>query len=358
MSSSSKSERNAPSAQITQLQALHAAGLLSDAAFKAAYAQLRSPHIWLDWLRQICLLIGTALLVLGILFFFAYNWAALPRLVKLGSIQLGILLCGIAALYVTQALIRQLLLTTAAVLVGVLLVVFGQVYQTGADAYNLFVTWAALILIWVVVARFAALWVIWLLIAQLALGLYWQQLGQHQFEEFSFAWLLLGHLSLSSLILLWHEWAQSARASSWLQHSWPNTSQGHAYWLRPVLLIGVLLPLNLAACWVIFESANHLALVAWLLTWLVGSVALHQYYWRQRPDVLALGLIILGICVTSLVGMGRVIAEVAEHEAVIFGFAVMILAVVSLAAWWLKKLAHGLSLLPHTEEDSAEHSHD
>ena len=66
---------------------------------------------------------------------------------KLGSVQLAIFGClGAAYFQNLQQLPGKVLLLGASVLIGVFLAVFGQVYQTGADAYNLFTMWALLIL--------------------------------------------------------------------------------------------------------------------------------------------------------------------------------------------------------------------
>jgi hypothetical protein len=61
--------------------------------------------------------------------------------------------------------------------VGVFLAVFGQVYQTGADRWDLFAQWSALIFGWVLLARFTPLWGVWLVVTNLALGLYLVQTG-------------------------------------------------------------------------------------------------------------------------------------------------------------------------------------
>ncbi|MET0346849.1 MAG: DUF2157 domain-containing protein [Casimicrobiaceae bacterium] len=44
-------------------------------------------------------------------------------------------------------------LVVAALLVGALLALVGQVYQTGADRFELFAAWAVAIVAWVLVAR-------------------------------------------------------------------------------------------------------------------------------------------------------------------------------------------------------------
>ncbi len=315
--------------QLQQLQHLHTQGLLSDAAYRAAYQHIRPPQAWLHLLQQICWMIGSALLLVGVLFFFAYNWAALPSMAKFGLLQLSILGCVGGALYLgMQRLGGQLLITAASVLVGVLLAVFGQVYQTGADAYSLFVSWALFISLWVLVARFAALWLIGLLIVQLAWGLYWQQLGQHLWDWQPESVLLIGHLGLSLLWWIGHEIAQHSATTGNL-------------WLRPLLVLALLLPLNLATSLSVVHPDLNLGF--WLPLWLLGSLALHYYYYDRQPNLTALGLVVSGLTLTSLVLIGKLLLDLIDDLGMVLMFALIVLAVATLAARWLKYLARQIA---------------
>lgn len=320
-------------AQLKQLQQLHADGLLSDAAYRAAYTQLRPRQVWLHWLEQLCWMLGIALLLVGVLFFFAYNWAALPSMAKFGLLQLAILSCVGGALYLgMQRLGGQLLITAASVLVGVLLAVFGQVYQTGADAYSLFVSWAVLISLWVIVARFTVLWLVWLLIVQLAWGLYWQQLGQHLWAWQPESIALSGHLLLSGVWYGLSEFGQThpLHPQHWL--TWTQRS-----WLRPVLLLAVLIPLNLATSLSILEVDS--GVLFWLPVWLMVNLALHYYYQYRQPSLAALGLVVSSICVTGLVAVGRILSEWLDSSGMLLVFALIVLATATAAARWLKRLS-------------------
>lgn len=55
-------------------------------------------------------------------------------------------------------LVKQILLTGATFLIGTLFAVFGQIYQTGADAYDLFLGWTLFTILWAIAIRFAPLW--------------------------------------------------------------------------------------------------------------------------------------------------------------------------------------------------------
>src|SRR5690606_12296379 len=125
------------------------------------------------------LIIGAVALVLSLVFFIAYNWQNIGKMGKFALVE-GALVITIA-LYVALSfrqlrqrfqLIRQLLLLIASIITGSLLALFGQVYQTGADTWQLFFGWALLITPWVVIARFPTLWLLWLGLINACLLLY------------------------------------------------------------------------------------------------------------------------------------------------------------------------------------------
>ena len=184
-------------------RALAACGLRPDAAG------------WRRFFDRLFLSLGTTLLLAGIIFFFAYNWDDMGRLAKLGLVQGGIL---VAALYSRQKglddLVGKVSLTAAAVLVGALLAVYGQVYQTGADSWGLFFTWALLIAGWAVLARFAPLWLILVGLANVSLMLYWEQIVRavHR-PDGVLLYLVVAAVNLS-IYIAWEE--LSLRSLGWL----------------------------------------------------------------------------------------------------------------------------------------------
>lgn len=129
---------------------------------------------WRRFLDRLLAGLGTVLVLSGIVFFFAYNWADLHRFAKFSILE--------TALLITVALAWRLgadsqggrsALLGAAVLPGVLLALYGQTYQTGADPYGLFLTWSLLILPWVMISRSVALWFLLLILSNLSLMLWW-----------------------------------------------------------------------------------------------------------------------------------------------------------------------------------------
>src|SRR5262249_50903036 len=144
-----------------RLRALARAGCMTDDALSRALAlSTATPDAtsWRRFLGRILLVLGSLLLVAGVVFFFAYNWSALSRLTRIALLEATVIAAALASLRLgLERLSGRILLAAAALLVGPLLAVYGQAYQTGADPYELFAGWALLILPWVGLARLAPL---------------------------------------------------------------------------------------------------------------------------------------------------------------------------------------------------------
>lgn len=128
---------------------------------------------WKEFLQNICLFAGVLFLAGGVIFFFSFNWDALPRFAKFILLQ-GLLIAAalLARRCTLDTLKGQAALLAAMLLCGALLAYFGQTYQTGADDYQLFLTWSILIFPWVLVSRLNIAWCLWLALLNLALTLY------------------------------------------------------------------------------------------------------------------------------------------------------------------------------------------
>ncbi|WP_290437262.1 DUF2157 domain-containing protein [Aeromonas caviae] len=117
----------------------------------------------------------------------------------------------------TQEEINALLLALALNL-GALLALVGQTYQTGADPWQLFATWALMLLPLAALGRSPLLWTLAWLLGQLALVLYWR-LGLldlfFSFNEEALGWCLtLLNAALWGLLILVP--ARYALMPSWL----------------------------------------------------------------------------------------------------------------------------------------------
>lgn len=155
---------------------------------------------WKKFLQLLFITLGTGFSVAGVIFFFAYNWASLHKFAKLGLVEALVLLMGGIILFTkTSKQVKNILLSALSVLVGVLFTVFGQIYQTGANAYDLFLSWILAISLWVIVANYAPLWLIFLTLLNTTLVLFAEQVA-FDWSEFLVFTLLFG-LNLSSVVV-------------------------------------------------------------------------------------------------------------------------------------------------------------
>jgi len=152
---------------------------------------------------------GAALLSFGLVMWVAANWDELGRAGRFALLQGVVLLAGLAAgrRGGMPALGLLALLGT-----GALFAYFGQTYQTGADAWQLFALWAALTLPLALVLRSDVLWVPWSLVAVLAVSFWVQTNTGHRWRAEpgdlavhleGFALLLLLCLALSPPARRW-----------------------------------------------------------------------------------------------------------------------------------------------------------
>jgi uncharacterized membrane protein len=159
---------------------------------------------WKVFLNLLFISLGVGFTVSGIIFFFAYNWTDLHKFAKMGLMEGIIILTTSAILFSKLNLnVKNILLTGNSILVGVLIAVFGQIYQTGANAYDFFLGWTLFITLWVVISNYPPLWLVFLILVNTTFILYSQQVASDWSEVFVFGSLfLLNFLVLVTIHLL------------------------------------------------------------------------------------------------------------------------------------------------------------
>lgn len=314
-----------------RLRALAEAGVLPPAAHeRALHLSVASPPrtAWRGFLSTTLMGLGTLLVLSGVIYFFAYNWAALHRFGKLGLIAAAIIGTAVAAWRLGEGLAGQLSLLASAVLVGALLAVYGQAYQTGADPYELFLGWAALILPWVALSRFAPLWLFLLILLDTGVVLFWGQvLGG---DEHTATWLAVGLGLLNGFAWATYEHFSNAGVS-WLQGRWVP---------RTLAVMTVAPLLGAAVAFIIVPSeAGTGAGVALLLVLgsLAADYALHRHL---RGELFLLTLGVLALMTLTTTWVGRILlmdAEAVELSLLVLPF--FVIGEVGLAVWWLRNEA-------------------
>lgn len=261
------------------LYSLYKQGTIDKHRFDSLQESLQAEKVTL--LFYLLLGIGTTLLITGLLFFIAANWAGIPPLVKLFGIQtLLILSIALAYSFKTHARLFPLFVITASVLVGFNLAIFGQVYQTGADAYTLFATWTLLITLWAWFLKLPYLFMIWQVLLYLTLSLfYFQYLRPFNLiaeREFQLIFIVLVHLILA--LSFWK------KDITLFKHR-PNTIL-----ILLTALTAVLFPSIVA----IFENDDKHTI--FIFIFLLQSTLLLSYY-HQRKSILQLSLVLLNILI-------------------------------------------------------------
>ncbi len=279
------------------LDRLVAAGIVRGDRGAALVAAFRESVEWRGWLATWVAALGGTFVLAGIIFFFAWNWKEMSPLVRFGVLGGGVALASVgAAVAGKNVALRQWCLMTAAVLTGVLLAVYGQVYQTGADAFEVFALWAALIIGWVVTARFAPLWLLWLAVLQTAMATYG---GQVLVPEGVLRWpaVFLAIGGVMAAFLLVREWLAPRAPFGWLEGEW----------LRIALVAATLFWLTAVPWQLIFrhrwEPENPwIVVVLGTLAWTAAVIGGAIGYTRFRPSLTCVGLCVLsalGISVTA-----------------------------------------------------------
>ncbi|MGI9476868.1 MAG: GDYXXLXY domain-containing protein [Hyphomicrobiaceae bacterium] len=127
-------------------------------------APLRAPP------ALIGLLIAGGLVGLGLTLWIAANWQEFGNVGRFTLVAAFIITAAGLGMISRRARVASALLGVFAI--GGLFALFGQTYQSSANAYELFAVWAIVALPWIIAARHDAVWSLWVVIAFTALPLW------------------------------------------------------------------------------------------------------------------------------------------------------------------------------------------
>lgn len=255
---------------------------------------------WRRFLTLILTLLGFLALVAGAVFFIAWNWAAMPKMVKFGLVELLIIALAVVVWWRWYDTVSQSALLALGLSFGGLFALYGQIYQTGADSWELFRAWALVLLPLAIIGRRNSLWFCAWVITNLAFQLYYASRATFFFDDLSlgpFSWLsditLYLYFAVQACCLIFREalaeYAQKRNPHSWLVSRWlPRVMAAY-------LLVTITPPAAEAvSAWGGFY-AGKIALILWAITLLAG----YGYYRYRRPD---LCMLTLGVMSVMLVG--------------------------------------------------------
>ena len=284
-----------------------------------------SRNDWRNFLDRLLMSAGTALVAFGVIFFLAYNWNDLGRFAKLSLIEPLV----VAALVVVwqvglDCLSGKMALLGAALFHGALLALIGQTYQTGADTFELFGAWAAMILPWVLVGQFIPLWLLWLGLVNLGIGFYFQAFPGMVGVVFSTQralWVLFMFNTVA--LAVWE--ACAARGLEWLSERWAP---------RLVATASGVFVTSLAVTniWEVHHSS------AWaVLVWLAWLAAVWAVYRSVIMDMFMLAGGVLSVIVVVAAFFGKHLSSGNALGFLLVGL--MVIALSAAGGWWLKQVA-------------------
>jgi uncharacterized membrane protein len=293
--------------------ALHAAKIFPDG---------RSWRVFIDhfltWL-------GGLALAFAVMFFIAFNWDDLGRFAKFGMVEMVIVVAIIAyCRFAANSVPGKASLLGATICLGVLLALYGQTYQTGADPWQLFFTWAMLMLPWAVIGRFPAIWILWVALINIAIVLYYQTfrgaLGLMFSADTGTLWLVF---FFNTLVLA--VWEFLAGTFKWLAERWAVRLLGTG---AGISMTGLVLD-------AIFSDGPGGFYPG--LAWAVWMAGMYGVYRKLMPDLFMLAGICLSGIVVSVAFLGKLLLENGDPGGFLL-IAVITIGMGAGAALWLKNV--------------------
>jgi len=306
-------------------QASLAPGCVEQAMREAGQLPTRSD--WQRFIDRLLLWGGAVLLAVGVIFFFAYNWNEIGRVARLWLAEF--LVAGAVAASAALGTDRpagKASLFAAALLTGALLALFGQTYQTGADTYELFITWAAAILPWTLVGRLPALWVLLIALVNTAITLYFTVfpgIFGLLFSTEKELWLLFA-FNTAALFL----WELFSRNIEWLRERWAARLLGFASG-------------SLITALAMFAIFNHRAEFgfATVLVYPLWLAAIYSCYRRIIKDLFLLAGGVLSIVIVTASLLAKAMDRGGSDGGVFLFIGLVVIGLSSLGSMWLKNLA-------------------
>ena len=228
----------------------------------------------------------------GIVMWVAANWASMGRIGQFALLQSWIVVTSVAAWRSTALRVPMGLLCLLGI--GALFAYFGQTYQTGADAWQLFALWAALTLPLCLGVRSEVLWFAWVMVACSAISLWTYTHTDHRWRaDGSDLPIHLIGWALGALIV--------AVLSPWAQR-WTGAAEG----ARRLALLAMAVSVTLAALAALFNSSIAPHYVFGLALLACAAVVLMQARWF---DIFGLSAVVLCLDVLLVGGWVRLMFE-------------------------------------------------
>ena len=293
----------------------HALGLLGEVPTRQR---------WANFIQTLFLGIGWVMIVVGVFFFFGFNWDKLPVFVQFGMVEVLIVgACATALFKGLDSQVGQVSLIVGSCMVGLFVALLGQTYQINADSYIIYLLWSLLVAGWVVASRYYVHVILFAVLLNLALFTYIDEMVINYRDE----WVLsmLGLLLLNGLLLVIWEVG--------IHRGWSWASKGWAVRLLffTVMTVGTLPSISFVSG---ESNQSGFFLVEFLVFAAVLGGAFFYYRYRKR-DKFMLAMTFLSVLALVIAFMINV-AGTEWWDFLLIGIMVVVLS--TLAARWLRSI--------------------
>jgi hypothetical protein len=247
---------------------------------------------------------GVLSLAAGLVFFVAANWSRIDVVGQFALVEAVLLACVVTAfLKPPPGFIGRGAVFLAFIATGALLALFGQTYQTGADVYELFLSWALLGLPLVIAAQWGVATAAWIVVFNAALllfcgwhptgGLLWAIFGGVQFRP---AHLIMGAAWVNLALWFAFEFRPVAAVPAWVRRLLLSCAFGFGTWGG---MLGV------AGGDIVFDDLRSDPAAVLALAAAIAAVVAHAVH--RRDDVYPLAVVMGTFIIVSLVWLARVV---------------------------------------------------
>jgi uncharacterized membrane protein len=282
---------------------------------------------------------GLLSLAAALVFFVAANWSKIAVFGRFAIVELVLVACGVLVLWKPPpSFAGRGALLLAFIATGTLLALFGQTYQTGADVYELFVSWTLLGLLIAIAAQWSVVTAAWVLVLNVALLLYcgwqpaggmlWLLLGSSRVEP---ADLVIGAAWLNLLLWLASEWRRPAAVPDWVRRLLVTCAFLFATWAGILAVFADETGYMPDTRRSLLPVAPLALLAAWALTVIIAL--------RRRSDIYPLVIVLASFLVVSTAWLADLLDS--SNEGVFLLLALYLIVVSTLGARMLLGLLRG-----------------
>ena len=255
------------------------------------------PRAVSTWLWRGAAVAAAALMGLGLVLWVAANWATFGRMGRFALLEGAVVVACLGA--AARSGLRPAAGLAGLMAIGGLFAYFGQTYQTGADAWQLFTLWAVLALPLSLGVRSDVAWAPWALVAMTAAALWTYAHTAHQWR--------VHDANLGTFALAWGVMALLVAALSPALRRWT----GAGIWAFRIAATLAIVQVMLAGLVALFDKPvpPHYVLALCALA-AAGAAAAHVRWF----DVFVVSAAALAVDTVLVAGLGRLLLDGASRD--------------------------------------------